>query len=103
MGPTPFDIIIRPIVTEKSMDAMEHGKYTFKVSPRASKIDIRRAIERIYKVSVTKVNTMNVRGKPRRQGRFHEGRTPSWKKAVVTLAPGESIDLFDRVDEQAGG
>jgi len=52
---------------------------------------------------VTKVNTLNVRGKPRQQGRFHKGRTSSWKKAIVTLAPGSTIDLFDRVEEQAGG
>jgi len=101
--PTPFDIIIRPVVTEKSMAGMEHSKYTFRVSPRATKIDIRRAVQRIYKVRVTKVNTLNVRGKPRQQGRFHKGRTSAWKKAIVTLAPGSTIDLFDRVEEQAGG
>jgi large subunit ribosomal protein L23 len=97
---TPFDIIIRPVITEKTMAAMDTGKYTFRVDPRATKIAIRQAIERIYRVRVTKVNTLNVRGKPKRQGRFSAGHTSSWKKAVVTLAPGQSIDVFDRVEEQ---
>jgi large subunit ribosomal protein L23 len=102
MERTPFDVLIRPVVTEKSMAAMERSKYTFKVAPEATKIDIRRAIERIYKVRVTKVNTVSVRGKPRHQLRFHSGHTPRWKKAVVTLAHGDTIELFDRVQEPAG-
>lgn len=102
MERTPFDIIIRPVVTEKSMAAQENGKYTFRVDPRSTKIDIRHAIERIYGVRVEKVNTLNVKGKPKRQTRFHAGRTPQWKKAVVTLVAGQTIDVFDRVEEQRG-
>lgn len=100
MEPTPYDVIIRPVITEKSMAASERGKYTFKVNPRATKVDVRRAVERIYGVRVVKVNAMNVRGKPRRQLRFHSGHTPRWKKAIVTLAEGQTIELFDRVEEQ---
>ncbi len=103
MEPTPFDVILRPVVTEKSMKGIEeHGKYTFRVDPRSTKVQIRKAIERIYKVTVTKVNTVNVRGKTKRQLRFHSGATPHWKKAIVTLRAGDSIELFDSVKEQTG-
>ncbi len=100
MERTPFDIILRPVITEKTMAGMEKGKYAFRVDPRATKVDIRQAIERIYRVRVAKVNTLNVKGKPRRQSRFHAGHTPRWKKAIVTLAEGQTIDVFDRVEEQ---
>jgi large subunit ribosomal protein L23 len=102
MNATHFDIIVQPIVTEKSMAGMERGKYTFKVAPNATKIQIRQAIERIYRVRVEKVNTLNVRGKPRRGYRQTQGRTSHWKKAIVTLASGNAIELFDRVEEQGG-
>jgi large subunit ribosomal protein L23 len=100
MERTAFDIIIRPVITEKSMAGMEDGKYTFRVDPRATKVDIRHAIERIYGVRVAKVNTLNIKGKPRRQTRFHAGHTPRWKKAIVTLETGQTIDVFDRVEER---
>jgi len=92
-----YDIIISPIITEKSMLGISNLTYTFKVRKDACKIEIRDAIEKIFNVKVSKVNTMNVRGRSRRRGRMY-GTTPSWKKAIVTLAPGEkSIDFFNQV------
>ena len=91
----PFTIIERPLLTEKSMDLSHTGKYTFRVSKDANKIEIRDAIQRIFKVEVVKVNTLNVRGKKRRVGRFAEGRTTDWKKAIVTLKAGQSITMFE--------
>lgn len=87
------DILIRPIVTEKSTDLMAENKYTFEVDMRANKTQIKDAVEEIFKVEVEKVNTSRVRGKLRRMGR-HEGYTSDWKKAVVTLKPGHSIEVF---------
>jgi large subunit ribosomal protein L23 len=79
------DIIIKPVVTEKSMDLLAAGKYTFKVAKNSNKAEIARAVEELFNVQVTKVNTLNVRGRKKRMGRF-EGTTPSWKKAIVTIA-----------------
>jgi large subunit ribosomal protein L23 len=93
--PDARDIIVRPVISEKSYDLAEDGRYTFEVAPRANKIQVREAIEEIFHVRVTAVNTLWVRGKQRRLGRMPAGRTPRWKKAVVTLAPGESIALFE--------
>jgi large subunit ribosomal protein L23 len=93
---SPYDVLKRPIVTEASTDAMELNKYTFEVDGRANKVQIRRAIEEIFKVHVTKVNTMWVPGKTKRRG-YSVGRTPERKKAIVTLAPGETIELFEGV------
>ncbi len=90
------DIVLAPVITEKSHDAMERGTYTFRVHPRATKADIHNAIEEIFKVKVLRVNTVNVIGKPRRMG-YHVGRTRGWKKAMVTLAPGQSIEFFEGV------
>lgn len=90
----PRDVIIRPVITEKTTKLMEEGKYTFVVNPRATKTDIRWAVEEIFGVEVAKVNTMRVLGKVRRMGRF-EGRRPSWKKAIVTLEPGQRIEVFE--------
>ncbi len=90
----PRDIIIRPLITEKSMQLMGEGKYCFVVHKRASKTQIKQAIESIFDVKVAKVNTMNMRGKFRRLG-VHTGRTPSWKKAIVTLEEGHSIKFFE--------
>ncbi|HHU61280.1 MAG: 50S ribosomal protein L23 [Bacillota bacterium] len=87
------DIIKKPIVTEKSTDLMADNKYTFEVDLRASKIQIKLAVEEIFDVKVQKVNTSRVKGKLRRMGR-HEGYTSNWKKAVVTLKPGHSIEVF---------
>ena len=88
------DIIIRPIITEKSSFAMSEGKYTFEVSKKATKIDIRNAVEKLFEVKVLDVKTMNVNGKPKRQG-VNVGKTSDWKKAIVTIDtnPGEKTYL----------
>ena len=88
------DILIRPIVTEKSTALMEQGKYTVRVPLAATKIQIRQAVEQIFKVKVQAVNTMRYEGKLKRMGRT-QGRRSDWKKAVVTLKPGEAIELFE--------
>lgn len=81
---SPYDIIIKPIITEKSMMAMEDSRYTFKVLKDANKTEIKLAIEEAFDVKVAKINTMNVKGKVKRQGRF-VGKRADWKKAIVTL------------------
>ncbi|MDH7570548.1 MAG: 50S ribosomal protein L23 [Armatimonadota bacterium] len=92
----PYLIIERPVVTEKSVAASELGKYTFKVNPDANKIEIRHAIEQIYpNVHVTKVNVITVKGKPYRLGRMKTRHRPDWKKAIVTLRPGEKIEVLE--------
>ena len=89
------DIIVRPIITEKSMMGIAEKKYTFEVAKSATKIDIARAVEELFKVKVQRVNTVQVRGRMRRQGRF-EGYTRSWKKAYVTLtADSKTIEFFE--------
>ena len=91
-----FDILRRPIITEKSTDMQERGRYTFEVSRGATKHQIQRAVMEAFDVKVIKVNTMNVRGKSKRFGpRFTVQR--SWKKAIVTLAPGDTITIFEGV------
>jgi large subunit ribosomal protein L23 len=91
----PFQIIERPLLTEKSMDQSHAGKYTFRVALDANKIEIADAVARIFKVDVVKVNTLRVRGKTRRVGRYPEGRTSDWKKAIVTLKAGQTITMFE--------
>ncbi|MGN1113201.1 MAG: 50S ribosomal protein L23 [Acutalibacteraceae bacterium] len=89
------DIIIRPVITEKSMAGIAEKKYTFEVAKSAGKIEIAKAVEELFKVKVKKVNTVNVRGKFRRQGR-NEGYTSSWKKAYVTLTEdSKTIEFFE--------
>jgi large subunit ribosomal protein L23 len=88
------DIIIKPVVTEKSMDLLADNKYTFIVDKKANKTEIKNAIEHIFKVEVAKVYTMNIKGKPKRMGRF-EGKRPDRKKAVVALKAGQKIRLFE--------
>ena len=89
------DIILRPIITEESMQNTGLKKYTFKVAKDANKIEIAKAVEELFDVKVAKVNTLSVRGKLRRQGRF-EGYTASWKKAIVTLTEdSKTIEFFD--------
>ena len=89
------DIILRPIITENSMDGIADRKYTFEVAKDANKIEIAKAVEELFEVKVAKVNTINVDGKLRRYGRF-EGYTPSRKKAIVTLTEdSKTIDFFD--------
>ena len=92
---TARDIIIQPVITEKSMTGVASNKYVFKVAKKATKIDIAKAIEEIFGAKVVKVNTVSVRGRLRRQGRT-QGYTPSWKKAYVTLAEGSKpIEFFE--------
>ncbi len=86
-------ILVRPIVTEKSTVMGEDRKYAFEVRPSAGKHDVLRAVEAMFHVEVARVNIMNVRGKPRRFGRFR-GYRSDWKKAVVTLREGHSIDIY---------
>ncbi|HHV31414.1 50S ribosomal protein L23 [Caproiciproducens sp. LBM24188] len=89
------DIVIRPIITERSMAGIGMKKYTFEVAESATKIDIARAVEALFGVKVSKVNTLHVRGRMRRQGRS-EGYTRSWKKAVVTLTEdSKTIEFFE--------
>ena len=90
-------IILQPIVTEKSMEQSETmGKYHFRVHPDANKVEVRRAIEILFDVKVTDVNTMMVRGKSRRRSyRYRTGKTARWKKAIVTLQPGERIEIIE--------
>ena len=96
------DVIRRPLITEKNTILMEIGQYTFEVAPEANKIQIKAAVEKTFNVSVKAVNTLNV--KPRKKSRMAsrrggriEGTQASWKKAIVTLAPGERIDVFEQV------
>lgn len=90
------DLVRRPIVTEKATILLEDNKYTFEVDPRSTKTQIKAAIEELFDVKVTKVNTQNPPEKSRRVGRF-AGRKPHYKRAVVTLAEGDSITLFPDV------
>ena len=93
---TAYDIIKRPIITEKSMAATAEKKYTFEVAKDANKIEIAKAVEEIFGVKVAKVNTLNVQGKIKRTGRYPAGRTASWKKAMVTLtAESKTIEVFE--------
>ncbi len=90
----PRDIILRPRISEKGSAHMElRNQYSFEVARGANKIEIRKAIETIFDVKVTQVQTMNVKGKARRIG-WIRGRTPAWRKAIVRLAEGNRIDLF---------
>jgi large subunit ribosomal protein L23 len=92
---SPYDIIIKPIITEKSMTGMEANKYTFKVLKDANKTEIKLAIEEAFGVKVSKINTLNVKGKVKRQGKFI-GKRADWKKAIVTLtADSKPIELFE--------
>ena len=91
------DVIERPIVTEKSAIAREASNIaTFRVDPKATKHDIRRAVEQLFSVKVQSVRTMQQQGKKKRVGKFI-GRKPTWKKAIVELAPGQTIEFFEGV------
>jgi large subunit ribosomal protein L23 len=93
---TAHDVIIKPIITETSMDMARDKKYVFKVMKDASKTEIRYAVEEVFKVKVKDVNTMNVPGKKKRLGARPKGSTSAWKKAIVTLAPESgTIAFFD--------
>ncbi len=89
------DIIRRPIITEQSMDQVADKKYTFEVAKGANKIEIKKAVEEIFKVEVAKVTTINYKGKPKRMG-VHAGKRADWKKAVVKLTDSsKTIELFE--------
>lgn len=90
----PNEILIAPVVSEKSYSLITDRKYTFKVHPDAHKTQIRQAVEQLFDVHVESVNVVQVRPKPKRRG-FHRGRRPGWKKAIVQLREGESIPIFE--------
>ena len=91
-----YDIIIRPIITERSMASVAEKKYVFEVAPNAGKVEIKKAVEEIFGVKVAKVNTMNVNGKSKRLGADRLGRTKDWKKAIVQLTEdSKTIELFE--------
>jgi len=90
-------VIIRPVVSEKSYVLAAAEKYTFRVHPSAHKTQIRQAIETLFDVNVVEVRTMSVKSKPKRRGQT-AGRTRSWKKAIVQVAPGQSIPIFQGLD-----
>ena len=89
------DIILKPVITEKSMDDLQAGKYTFKVATDANKTEIKKAVEQLFNVKVAKVNTLNCNGKTKRVGRY-VGKTSDWKKAIVTLTEdSNAIEFFE--------
>ena len=88
------DIIIKPIITEDSIERLENGKYTFKVAKTATKVEIAKAVEQLFDVKVSKVNTISVKGKQKRMGRY-VGFRPDWKKAIVTVEGDKTIEFFD--------
>jgi large subunit ribosomal protein L23 len=90
-------VVIRPVVSEKSYVLAATGKYTFRVHPDAHKTQIRQAVEQLFEVSVLDVRTMSVKSKPKRRG-FTTGRTRQWKKAIVQLAPGDEIPIFQGLE-----
>jgi large subunit ribosomal protein L23 len=99
---TDDQVLIRPVITEKNTDLMEQDQYTFEVARVANKIQVREAVERLFNVRVKAVNTMNVKGSRRsraiRRGRSRVyGQERTWKKAIVTLFPGQRIDVFEQV------
>jgi large subunit ribosomal protein L23 len=89
-----YTVLVRPLITEKATLLAGERKYAFEVAQRANKNQIREAVEKAFSVEVTKVNTLNVRGKARRRGRL-QTRTQNWKKAIVTLAEGNTIQIFE--------
>jgi large subunit ribosomal protein L23 len=99
---TVDEVVIRPLITEKNTDLMAHDQYTFEVASAANKIQIREAVEKLFNVRVKAVNTLNIKGSRRsralRRGRGRiYGQERTWKKAVVTLFPGQRIDIFEQV------
>lgn len=90
----PREVIIRPVISEHSYDMMAENVYTFEVAKESNKVEIAQAIEAIFEVKVVKVNTLNVKAKPKRQRYQAMGKTRTWKKAMVTLAEGDTIEMF---------
>ena len=89
-----YEILVRPLITEKSMKLVEEGKYTFEVKQGANKVEVKKAVEELFKVEVTAVNMMNTQRKRRRVGKY-EGLRPAVQKAIVTLAEGQKLDVFE--------
>lgn len=90
----PYEVILKPVVSEKSYALLDEGRYTFEVAPSANKTEIKQAVETIFDVKVDKVNTLNRKGK-RKRFRFQEGRRNDTKRAIVTLREGDDIDIFE--------
>ena len=90
----PRQIVIAPVVSEKSYSLIEDNKYSFRVHPKAHKTQIRQAVEGLFDVKVEAVNIVKVQPKPKRRG-FHRGTKPGWKKAIVQLREGQSIEIFE--------
>jgi large subunit ribosomal protein L23 len=97
----PSQVIIRPVVSEKTYVLAQAGKYTFRVHPDAHKTQIRQAIESLFDVGVLGVHTMSVKSKPKRRGQIH-GRTRTWKKAIVQVREGDSIPIFQGLESLEG-
>jgi large subunit ribosomal protein L23 len=93
----PYEVLRKPLVTEKTTLLTSHNKYVFAVALAANKLQIREAVEKAFSVHVEAVNTMRVRGKIKRMGRRRGGQQPDWKKAVVTLRAGDQIQLFEGI------
>ncbi len=91
-----LEVLRRPIITEKSTDMQERGRYVFEVAPSATKYQVKDSVEKAFDVKIVNVNTMNVRGKRKRFGARYSAKR-SWKKAIVTLAPGDTITIFEGV------
>ncbi len=89
-----YDILVRPLITEKSMKLVEEGKYTFEVKQGSNKVEVKKAVEELFKVEVTAVNMVNTLRKKRRVGKY-EGLRPAVQKAIVTLAKGQKLDVFE--------
>ena len=95
--PHLYDVIVRPVLTERNTELMEGNRYTFEVAPDANKIQIKQAVETAFDVKVLAVNTLTVHRKLRRERTRFRGYRSGWKKAIVTLAPGDKIDVFEGV------
>ena len=89
-----YEIIVRPLITEKTMKLVDEGKYTFEVKQGSNKVEVKKAVEELFKVDVTAVNMMNTQRKRRRVGKY-EGLRPAVQKAIVTLAKGQKLDVFE--------
>ena len=94
MSLDPRQVVIAPVVSEKSYSLIEDNKYSFRVHPRAHKTQIRQAVEQLFDVKVERVNIVKVQSKPKRRG-LYRGRRPGWKKAVVQLRAGDRIEIFE--------
>ena len=88
------DVLIRPVISEKATDLLQDGKYTFMVPIKANKVQVRQAVEQIFKVKVVSVNTVRMQGKTKRMGKY-VGKRSDYKKAIVTWAPGNQIEIFE--------